>query len=142
MKSRNHHQKRIRRSYRNLKGGKPITKTQLETALASAQNSVSELTTMITLMDKNATLPKSSIESALASASTLVSELSSMLATVKKETSLPASSASSASSASTASAAVVSSSSTPIGNEPEDWWKVGPSDKSSTISSDYYSQFV
>jgi hypothetical protein len=139
MKSRNHHQKRIRRSYRNLKGGKPITKTQLETALASAQNSVSELTTMITLMDKNATLPKSSIESALASASTLVSELSSMLATVKKETSLPASSASSAS---TASAAVVSSSSAPVGNEPEDWWKVGPSDRSSTISSDYYSQFV
>jgi hypothetical protein len=136
MKSRNHHQKRIRRSYRNLKGGKPITKTQLETALASAQNSVSELTTMITLMDKNATLPKSSIESALASASTLVSELSSMLATVKKETSLPASSAS------TASAAVVSSSSAPVGNEPEDWWKVGPSDRSSTISSDYYSQFV
>lgn len=139
MKSRNHHQKRIRRSYRNLKGGKPITKTQLETALASAQNSVSELTTMITLMDKNATLPKSSIESALASASTLVSELSSMLATVKKETSLPASSASTAS---TASAAVVSSSSAPVGNEPEDWWKVGPSDRSSTISSDYYSQFV
>lgn len=139
MKSRNHHQKRIRRSYRNLKGGKPITKTQLETALASAQNSVSELTTMITLMDKNATLPKSSIESALASANTLVSELSSMLATVKKETSLAASSASTAS---TASAAVVSSSSAPVGNEPEDWWKVGPSDKSSTISSDYYSQFV
>jgi replicative DNA helicase len=135
MKSRNN-QKRIRRSFRILRGGQPITKTQVETTLVSAQNSVSELTTMLTLMEKNATIPKSSIESALASANSLVSELSSMLATVKKETSLPSSAAS------TASAAVVSSSSAPVGNEPEDWWKVGPSDRSSTISSEYYSQFV
>ena len=48
MKSKSN-QKRIKRSFRAIRGGKPVTRSQVEMALVSAQNLVRELSSMISL---------------------------------------------------------------------------------------------
>jgi len=137
MKSKSN-QKRIKRSFRAIKGGKPVTRSQVEIALVSAQDLVRELSSMLSLIEQQAELPRLSIETNLQSAQSLVANLTSMLVTVKKETP----SALSASSASSASAAVYTSSSAPATNEPEDWWMVGPNDRSGIGQGSEYAHYV
>jgi hypothetical protein len=125
-------QKRIKRSFRTIKGGKPVTRSQVEMALVSAQNLVRELSSMLSLIEQQTPLPRLSIETNLESAQSLVTNLTSMLVTVKKETP----------SASSASAAVYTSSSAPATSEPEDWWKVGPNDRSGIGQGSIYADYV
>ena len=134
MKSKSN-QKRIKRSFRAIKGGKPVTRSQVEMALVSAQNLVRELSSMLSLIEQQTPLPRLSIETNLESAQSLVTNLTSMLVTVKKETP-------SASSASSASAAVYTSSSVPVMSEQEDWWKVGPNDRSGIGQGSIYADYI
>jgi hypothetical protein len=85
MKSKSN-QKRMKRSFRAIKGGTPVTRSQVEIALVSAQDLVRELSSMLSFIEQEEPLPILSIETNLESAKSLVRNLKSMLMTVKKET--------------------------------------------------------
>ena len=84
MKSKSN-QKKIKRSIRELNGGKPVPKSQVQMGLFYAQNLVGELISMLSLIEQHAPLPRASIINNLESCNSLVGVFRSMLTTVNKE---------------------------------------------------------
>jgi hypothetical protein len=89
-------QNRIKRSFRAIKGGKPVTRSQVANALLSAQDLVRELSSILSLIEQEQPLPILSIETNIESAQSLIRKLKMMLLTVKKETNPPAATAANA----------------------------------------------
>ena len=86
-------QKRMKRSFRAIKGGKPVTRSQVQIALVTAQDLVRELSSMLSFIEQEEPLPILSIETNIVSAQSLFEKLKMMLLTVKKETNPPAAAA-------------------------------------------------
>ena len=122
-------QKRIKRSFRPIKGGKPITKSNIDAALLAAQNCMAELSTMMSNMQSDVSITESNVITARLAAYELIHQLDIMGSIIKQDMTPVVKTTPHTSS--TASSAP----------EPDDWWKVGPND-TSILRDDYSGQFV
>jgi hypothetical protein len=122
-------------SQRTQKSTNQDIKSNFETAILAAQNCIDQLSRMLTNIEKNEYINELHVKNAKMYTCNLQTELNKIEIIIKKDFETIAKTSTSKSSN------IYTETTTVQLDEPEDWWKIGPSDKS-IIRDEYSSQFV
>ena len=129
MKSKSN-QKRIKRSFRAIKGGKPITESNISAALLAAQKCMAEVSTMMSNIQSDLSITESNVKTARLAAYELIHQIEIMGSIIKQEMTPVVKTTPHTSN--TASSAP----------ESQDSWKVGPNDSSGIGQGSIYADMV